>query len=205
MDNDIFAIKISSEFRIDVTKLCMHELGHYMAAKELGANIKGIKINFVNRTKYHGHCEMRFLRSLQTTESVKKYLEDRICILMAGTLGEHLSLTADLSEPYNKECWASCAAQNYECSESSKSDREKSDELMRTLLLMTYDEIIDDEKLLNKNISCLSEKLWNLTIEMFSGKYKTFYETAAKMAEKIEFSAVDVIFPRDEIEDFWIE
>jgi hypothetical protein len=87
---------------------------------------------------------------------------------MAGTLGEHLSLTADLSEPYNKECWASCAAQNYECSESSKSDREKSDELMRTLLLMTYDEIIDDEKLLNKNISCLSEKLWNLTIETFS-------------------------------------
>lgn len=66
---------------------------------------------------------------------------------------------------------------------------------MRTLLLMTYDEIIDDEELLNKNISCLSEKLWNLTIEMFSGKYKTFYETAAKMAEKLNFLPSMLSFP----------
>lgn len=205
MDSDIFENKILPEFRLDIMKLCMHELGHYMAAKEFGYNIKEIKINFVNRTKYHGHCEMQFLCSLQTTESVKNYLENRVCILMAGTLGENLSLTADLSAPCDKERWASCAAHNYERSESSKSDREKSDEHIRTLLLMSYDKIIDDEELVKKDILCISKRLWHSTIEIFSGKYKIFYETAARMANKIEFSAVDVVFSREEIEGFWAE
>jgi hypothetical protein len=75
----------------EMQSVIMHELGHWVVARELGYNVGGIEIIFHNiggRCNHNAHANILAQPSLPRIDDVYKYALDRISILYAGAASQ---------------------------------------------------------------------------------------------------------------------
>jgi hypothetical protein len=83
------ALLIPADLKWLVTQLARHEVAHALIAKSLGFIVGEIRIGVSSATGDHeGSSGATSNRHLKTAEDVVQYSEDRIVVLMAGTMAE---------------------------------------------------------------------------------------------------------------------
>jgi len=83
------ALLIPADLKWLVTQLARHEVAHALIAKSLGFTVGEIRIGVSSATGDHeGSSGATSNRHLKTVEDVVQYSEDRIVVLMAGTMAE---------------------------------------------------------------------------------------------------------------------
>ena len=199
-DADKFERPVSPDDGARVLKLCMHELGHYCAGRVLGARPAGITVTFWGPERFLGNCEMSITRCLATVEEIKGYLEDRVCILMAGTLGEHLSIDPVTGLVVDRGRWMREATTAYERQPSSASDRDKGDELLRVLLFMEGGAQADEAEL-RLRLPTISDRIWEKAIDTLGTAVPGFLTVSMMMAGKVRFYGVEAAITAGEIEE----
>lgn len=198
-----FETTVGPEHRLKIQKLCMHELGHYVVGRDLGAAPTEITITFTGPGNFLGNTSMSVTRHLATVDEVRQYLEDRICILMGGTLGEHLSVDPTSKAPIDEEGWIQNAKNGYEREISSKSDKNKADELLRVLLFMDGIDESTDHALLDGRLAAISDRIWGKTIAILSKVAPEIYDVGAMMADRVRFLGVKEHMTSAQIEGFF--
>lgn len=193
-END-FEMPMHPNDRTDVFKLCLHELGHFLLAQQFGADVQGITIRFTDRENFLGHCAMNIVRPLAHTADIRSYLEDRVCILMAGTLAEQMTFDPITLKIDDVAAWARYACLAYERSDSSRSDRKKGEELLRVLLLMDCPPIGQDAAELNRALTAITASLWERTIGILEERAAKMFVVADLMFDEMKFRGVSVEFP----------
>lgn len=198
-DTDEFEIPIHSGDSLAILRLCMHELGHYLVGRKLGAVPSNVTVMFAGASKFQGISAASVRRDLVTVDDIRTYLEDRVCILMAGTLGEHLSIDPDTGDVFDRQRWRHEAATAYDREPSSASDKNKGEELLRTLLFIEGADT-DDEPELERRMQAISNRIWEKAVDLLARDAGAFLSVAQEMAARVKFMGVKETFASEEIE-----
>jgi hypothetical protein len=204
-EEDEFEMPIDPADTLKLHRLCMHELGHYVAGRHCGAKPLTISITFSGPGKYLGNCEMSVARRLEDIDAVRKYLKDRVAILIAGTLGEHLSVDMSGEVIHDEERWITSSVNAYNREESSASDKNKADELLRMLVLMDGLDDATNCTVLSERMQAISDEIWGETVELMKLIARDFYIVSGQLSARITHLGAKVVITSAEIESYFDE
>lgn len=200
---DEFEVRINIMDSPLIRQLCKHELGHYVVAREFGAKPASISVTFTGPNRFSGHCEISFVRQITAINDVREYLEHRVAILMAGTLGEHLTVDDSEACCLDKEVWLANATNAYNCAEGSQSDKNKADELIRMLAFMDRSIATDSKASLQDRMNEISRRIWLETANQLELISREFYAVSGLLADRVTHLDVPVVTTCAEIETFF--
>ena len=198
-DTDDFEIPVHPDDSRNILRLCLHELGHYLVGRELGASPSDITITFTGASRFLGGSAAIMRRSLATIHEISGYLEDRVCILMAGTLCEHLSVDPVTGGVQDCQRWMRETVTAFDREPSSSSDKNKSEELLRTLLLIEVGGS-DDELQLNQRMQAISDRIWEKAIGVLAPNAAAILSVGQHMAKRGRFMGVKEAFASKDLE-----
>lgn len=103
------ALAIPAQLRYAVDQLARHEIGHAIVGRSLGFRIGELHLSLISESGDRiGFTETTCDRQLQGIPDIVKYLEDRIVVLMAGTMAEaesEATVGAGFDQDF-KESWS---------------------------------------------------------------------------------------------------
>lgn len=201
-DTAEFELPVHPGDSLKILRLCMHELGQYLMGRQLGAAPSCITVSFAGVSKFQGESAASVRRDIATLEDIRGNLEDRVCILMAGTLGEHLSIDSETGNLRDRLRWMHEAAVAYDQEPSSSSDKNKGEELLRTLLLIEGVGS-DDEPQLDRRMQGISNRLWEQASSILARDAGSFLLVGQQMAARVRFMGLKETFASETIDDWW--
>lgn len=140
----------------EVLPIAKHELGHYIVARVLGFRTGSISITIFDFNGGHaGNSVIVPSQPLKCDESIMDYLERRVTVLYAGSLGQ--TLTKGI---INNEEAIEIARKR-----GGKSDWDKARELVQLWRNLRYPEDLEEAEV-QKRLTELDEKAWNRAAEI---------------------------------------
>lgn len=160
----ISKLKINEKKRI-----IRHEVGHWIVAKVLNFNPSIIKLS----SRDGGGTDLCLIRSINTTEEVVMYLEERIQVLYAGCLSEKSYGDEPLTVKQQK-----AAANTW--NSTSKDDATKAQQILPIIRNIKFPSTSDQETA-NKELRDLGEELWKSTVKIIDSKRQEINYLAIKI------------------------
>jgi hypothetical protein len=119
-----------------IKRICNHEAGHYIVARELSFTTHGIAVLFNPIQGHSGHALIEpWTPNITSVTELTGYLERRIKVLFAGAISEAMEVTGKYDADYACGEWETGGSTN---------DHSKIRELVQTLRNIKYPETNDE-------------------------------------------------------------
>lgn len=166
---------INSDFE-RISRVCRHEAGHYVVARELLFKTNGISAKF----QTEGHSASAVLEpwthSVNNIREVQKYLERRIPVLYAGAIAEAMDKDGNYDSDYALNEWENGGSVN---------DFAKIRELTQTLRNIRYPNTKDKDTV-QLELDEIDNDLVQKAGEIIDNRLKLIYEIADTLVVKIK-------------------
>ncbi|HCS44270.1 MAG TPA: peptidase M41, partial [Pseudomonas sp.] len=85
--------KMPPAVRDHALQIAHHEMGHYVMARALGFATGGVTLTVTMDLRHQGGASITLVRPISSMDAMKKHLEARMMVLLAGAMGQTLSST----------------------------------------------------------------------------------------------------------------
>lgn len=187
-----------------IKRVCNHEAGHYIVARELSFKTHGIAVLFNPMQGHAGHAVIEpWTPNITSITELTGYLERRIKVLFAGAISEAMEVTGKYDADFAYNEWKTGASTN---------DHSKIRELVQTLRNIEYPQTTDeptaqielteiDEKLIQQTGEIVHKRIELIhgigdllfqKVKEYNVKYELF-ETEINMVKQIRELYIDKI------------
>lgn len=158
-----------------IRKICTHEAGHYVIAKDLSFITKGISVMFDFPPAHSGESTIEpWTPSIITFKELENYLERRIKVLFAGVMAEAMEKVGNYNQEYALNEWKR---------KGGMSDHAKIRELMQVIRNINHPETKDSSEI---QLTSIDEKLFNESLKMVMEKISLINRIAGMIIKKIK-------------------
>ncbi len=172
-----------------IRKICTHEAGHYVVAKELGFTTDGISASFKMRDGHSGSAViLPRTPGIVDLITLEHYLERRIQVLYAGVLAEAMSIDGNFDGEYATKNWETGGGMN---------DHAKIRELGQVLRNIKFPISVDEESV-NKELAELNDTLGKKAGQLVVKRLELIHGIGGSLAEKV--LEYDVMYEMNEVE-----
>lgn len=172
-----------------INRVCRHEAGHYIVARELLFKTNGISAKF----QQNGHSAHAILEpwthSVTNIEEVQKYLERRIQVLYSGAIAEAMNINGEYNSEFALNEWNNGGSIN---------DYAKIRELIQALRNIRYPDTKDKETAQNE-LDEIDGNLIQKSGEVITNRLKLIYDIADSLALKIKDYNIEYQLTESEI------
>jgi hypothetical protein len=183
-------MRIQQHDLIRIRKVCNHEAGHYILAREMKFNTHGISAMFSFPLGHSGSsgCEP-WTPSIQSTNDVENYLERRVQVLYAGVIAESTDVQGNYDSNYALKEWRNGGG---------KDDYSKFRELIQVLRNIRYPETIEEQEA-QKQLDQIDEELIQKTGGIVHERIELIHGVGDFLFRKIEEYNVNYELSENEI------
>lgn len=172
-----------------IRKICNHEIGHYVVAKELSFITHGITITI----QEGGHLGMAIIEprtpGLIDLENIISYLERRTQVLFAGVIAEGMDIDGNPNCEYSSKQLAFGGGAN---------DHAKIRELIQLLRNIKHPITIDESNS-QSELDNINESLINKAGELVKNNINKIYRLANILSARIQYYDTNYELSEDEI------
>jgi hypothetical protein len=157
-------------------RICKHEAGHLVVAKEMKFVTHGIKVTLLPNVGHAGDAAIE-PRTANITEidHVKEYLIRRIRVLYSGVIAECADNECNFDNRYAKDEWERGGGMN---------DFTKIRELLQTLRNISYPQTVEEEEI-NYELALLKTTLTREACDLVKKRHDVIKAVAEKLYEKV--------------------
>ena len=163
------------ENEILIQRICRHEVGHLIAAREIGFITHEIKVSIALGS---GHRALSVIElwtpHIIDIPSVIKYLNKRLIVLYAGAVAESLDQHGNYDGEYALNEWRNGGAMD---------DYAKIRELTQLLRNLIYPETTDREKI-DGQLKDIGDEVCRKTGELLLGRKELIWELSSMLIKK---------------------
>jgi len=160
-----------------IKRVCNHEAGHYIVARELNFKTPGINAIFNREGGLKGESTIElWTPGIKTLDDLKMYIERRVQVLLAGAMAE--SINADLScDPkYAFNEWVNGGSMN---------DHAKIRELIQTLRNIKHPETFDADPI-NAELKLIDDELFSGASKIINERIDLIFEVGDLLFNKVK-------------------
>lgn len=160
-----------------IRKVCNHEAGHYILAREMMFNTHGISASFSFPQGHSGSsgCEP-WSPSIQSIQDIENYLERRVKVLYAGVIAEAMDIDGNYNSDYALKEWRNGGG---------KDDYSKFRELIQVLRNIRHPETIDEAEA-QKQLDNIDQELIQKTGEIVYNRIELIHGIGDSLFRKVQ-------------------
>lgn len=167
-------IQIADNDRI--LRICRHEAGHYVLAREMGFNTNGIGVEFQVFRGHKGEAQLEpWFPNIESLAAMEDALERRIKVLYAGVIAESV-----VEEQYDSDY----ALNEWE-NGGGQMDHAKIRELTHVLRNVKYPKTTD-QAIIQTELDSISDALFRQTGDLVGTRFDLISGIAESMRRKIK-------------------
>lgn len=160
-----------------IRKICNHEAGHYIVARELSFTTHGICVKFSFPQGHSGQAVIEpWTPNISDIPELCVYLERRIKVLYAGAISEAMDVEGNYNSDYALQEWKSGGSTN---------DHAKIRELVQTLRNIKHPQTID-EKEVQPELDKIDENLIQQTGQMVYDRIELIHGIGDMLFQKVK-------------------
>lgn len=160
-----------------IKRVCNHEAGHYIVARELFFTTHGIGVQFSLGQGHSGHAVIEpWTSGISNINELETYLERRIRVLYAGAIAEAMDIEGNYHEDYALKEWKTGGSTN---------DHAKIRELVQTLRNIKYPQTTD-EPTAQTELTKIDEDLIQQTGEIVHNRIELIYGIGDMLFQKVK-------------------
>jgi len=180
-----------NQFDIDrVRKICNHEAGHYVVARENNFRTHGISALFNYPKGHSGDSGIEpWNPSISSIPDIEDYLERRVQVLYAGAIAEAMDIEGNYNSDYSLNEWRNGSSQN---------DYAKFRELIHVLRNIRHPET-DDEQTAQKQLDEIDQMLIQKTDAIVYKRIKLIHGIGDTLFRKVQEYQVKYELTENEI------
>lgn len=161
----------------EIYLVCVHEIGHYVMAKECKFPTKGVKLQFYSPSGHDGSNTINiFNKGLDNIEKIKEFLVKRIKVLYAGVVAESMDIEGNYDPDYANNQWEK---------EGGRMDHANIRELVRLLRDLKHTETESEEQM-NNELKTLDNDIINEVGNLIQSKIKLIHGIASSLHDKVK-------------------
>ncbi len=160
-----------------IKRICNHEAGHYIVARELLFITHGIAVQFDPIQGHTGHAVIEpWTPNITSITEISVYLERRIKVLFAGAISEAMEVTGEFDADYACRDWKTGGSTN---------DHSKIRELVQTLRNIKYPQTTD-EAAAQIELTKIDKDLIQKTFEIVQNRIELIHEIGNMLFQKVK-------------------
>lgn len=170
-------MRIHQHDSIRIRKVCNHEAGHYILAREMKFKTHGISAKFDFPLGHSGSagCEP-WKPSIESSEDIGNYLERRVQILYAGVIAEAMDKEGNYDSDYALNEWRNGGG---------KDDYSKFRELIHVLRNIKHPNTIDEQEV-QKQLDNIDNDLIQKTGEIVHKRIALIHGVGHSLFRKVQ-------------------
>lgn len=184
-------MKIQQADKNRIKKICTHEAGHYIVARELSFKSHKISATFYFPTGQSGESIIEhFTPSINNLKELETYLERRIKVLYAGTIAEAMEENGDYNSDYALDEWRKGGGMN---------DYAKIGELTQALRNIRYPETIEKTNA-QIELDIIDKGLFKQSATIVYERIELIYGVGDMLLQKVKKYNIKYILAESEID-----
>jgi len=183
-------MKLNDSDSVRMRKICYHEAGHYVLAREKQFKTQGISVLFYFPKGHSGESGIEpWNPMIRTIPDIENYIKRRVQVLYAGAIAEAMDIDGNYDSEYALNEWKNGG---------SKNDYAKFRELIHVLRNISFPETTD-EKIAQKQLNEIEDKLIVESGEIVQKRIKLIYKIGDLLFDKIKEYGVEYDLSEQEI------
>lgn len=175
-----------------IRRVCIHEAGHYIVAKELAFATHGITATFSQQGGHSAYAVIEpWTKNVTTLDEVGNYLARRIKVLFAGAISEAMDAEGRFDPDRPSREWRSGA---------SMSDHDKIRELMQTLRNVKHP-FTSDEPTAQVELTCIDTTLIQETAALVHARIELIHHVGNMLLQKVKVYNANYSLAESEIRE----
>lgn len=161
-----------------IKKICTHEAGHYVVARELKFKTHGIEVYFENNGNHKGQSILEpRTPGIKSIVNLELYLERRIIVLFAGAIAEKMNIRGDFNPDEAIKEWNNGGSMN---------DHAKIRELVHILRNIKFPDTVN-ENMAQSELTHFDRILNYKAYEIVQDRIELIFELGDLIFQKIKF------------------
>jgi hypothetical protein len=171
--------KMPPAVRDHALQIAHHEMGHYVMARALGFATGGVTLTVTMDLRHKGGASITLARPIASMDSMKKHLEARMMVLLAGSMGQTLSSTHSPRKLVDKLNATTILKGGL----GAEQDYAKVRELAHLLRNIAYPDTDPVSDRITAELKAINDRLWLRTQEVVEEVADTITELALALVD----------------------
>ena len=172
--------KLPAAVRDRALQIAHHEMGHYIVARTLEFETGGVTLTVTMDLRHQGGASISLVRSIDSMDTMKEYLEARMMVLLAGAMAQTLPSKPSATKRVNK----AKATAILKGEQGAEQDYAKVRELQHLLRNITHpDTDPASGERIAVELKAMTDRLWLRTQKIIEDQAATIAELAATLVD----------------------